>query len=55
MEPFTKHGDIELYRKSCYIKKLLTIRRENRFTSQPPKESYWKDALSREEIFIIEH
>ena len=43
------------YRKSCYIKKLLTIRRENRFTSQPTKESYWKDALSREETLIIKH
>ena len=40
------------YRKSYYIKKLLTIRREDTFTLQPTKENYWKNSLYREETFI---
>ena len=46
---------IELYQpyiRSCYIKKLLTIRREDTFTLQPTKENYWKNPLYREETFI---
>ena len=42
----------QLYRRSYYIKKLLTIRRENTFTLQPTKENYWKNALYKEETLI---
>ena len=42
----------QLYRRSYYIKKLLTIRREDTFTLQPTKENYWKNALYKEETFI---
>ena len=58
MEPFTNYKGIELYqlyRGSYYIKKLLTIRREDTFTLQPAKENYWKNALYKEETLNLSY
>ena len=58
MKPFTNYEGIEndktlsTIQKIVLYQKLLMIQRENRCTSQPTKENYWKNALSREETFI---
>ena len=59
MEPFTNYEDIENDKTLSTIQKIVLYQKaiddtkRNRFTSQATKESYWKDALSREEAFII--
>ena len=56
MEPFTNYEEIEnvsTIQKIMLYQKAIDNTRENRFTSQPTKESYLKDALSREETSII--